>query len=85
MGISDKYVKKNVTKPDILSFNRDFYLKFGFGRSKNDVCDGYVDWEGPKTGSKQHNFLSVCPSVEKNPSVAKRFVVFFGKTLGKMP
>ena len=81
-GFATISVKTVVTKPDFLSFNRDFTLNFDLEGQKTLFATGTSILRVPKRAQKAHIF---CPSGGKNPSVAKRFLRFFGKTLGEMP
>ena len=87
MGISGKSGKNVMTKLDFSRIYRGFTLNSEFEGLKTGFPERYSDLDGPKTTSKQHNFLSVRPSVclGKKSLRRKTFCDFSAKTLGKLP
>ena len=79
MGISEKCVKNVVTKPDFLSFNRDFTLNLDLEGQKTLFATGMSIRRVPKRAQKDHIFcLSVCPGKKFLPS-QNVFCDFSGK------
>ena len=82
MGISEKCVKNVVTKPDFLSFNRDFTLNLVLEGQKMMFATGTSTGRVPKQAQNSTIFcLSVCLSGKKKSFRRKTIFATFRKNI----
>ena len=86
MGISEKYVKKNVTKPDFLSFNRDFTLNLVLEGQKMMFATGTSTGRVPKQAQNSTIFclaVRLCV-LEKTSFRRKTFFATFRENINEI-